>query len=170
MKLSWCHCSKEWEDWKSLYWILNGMSQERFNLVTSFISPLPQLGTCSSQLGVTRTYMFRLEFLGIVLRPLGRGCYLSPVGISGAEERVLQSMQSGFEEGALTDFLWEAQWGWFGSIRRSWGLEPVAINGASLMETVTTKYVYTCVHKLGSPFFPLLLSSLFPLMISTGRI
>lgn len=48
------------------------MSQEWFNLVTSFISPLPQLGTCSSQLGVTRTYVFRLEFLGIVLRPLGR--------------------------------------------------------------------------------------------------
>ena len=98
---------------------------------------------------------------------------MSPDGISVAEERVLQSMLSGFEEGALSGFLWydrEAQGAWFGSTRSSWGLEPAAINGASLMETVTTKYVYMCAHKQGSPFFPLLLSSVFPLMISASRI
>lgn len=84
--------------------------------------------------------MFRLEFLGIVLRHLGREFCLSPDGVSGAWESVLQSMWSGFEEGGLAGFLrydWEAlKWGCDGSTRESWRLEPTPINRASLTETV----------------------------------
>ena len=91
---------------------INDISQEWFK-GTSSNNPFSQLGTCSSQLGVTKSYVFRLGFLGLELRPLSSECCLYPDGISGAQERVLQNRGSVFEGAALSGFLWyewEAQW------------------------------------------------------------